>query len=153
MRSTIKLLLATVAILAVMCAGAAFADLPEKMPEDIAKLVVTDNSDAPPAGVELLPHATLKETFEKLDEIGGGPAKGKSYDEIKTEYFGGVDGVVCESKSSAEDCQIAIAWFAGDATPDKYGVVPAIRLTFVYDEAWGKGEYDGYPASSQMRDE
>lgn len=143
----------TAVMAAALLAGAAFADLPDKMPEDLAKLTVTDDSDTPPAGVELLPHAALKEAFAKIDEVGGGPAKGKSYDEIKAEYFGGVDGVVCSSKSSAEDRQIAVAWFAGDAKPDQYGVVPAIRLTFVYDEAWGKGEYDGYPASSQMMDE
>lgn len=133
-------------------AGAAFADLPGKMPEDLAKLAVTDDSDTPPAGIQMLPHAVLKEAFEKIDEVGGGPAKGKTYEEIKAEYFGGVDGAVCSSKSSVEDHYIAVTWFAGDAAPDKYGVLPAIRLSFVYDDAWSKGAYDGYPASSQMLD-
>lgn len=127
----------TAVIAATLLSGAAFAEFPSDLPEDLAGLVIVDK-DVPADGVKMLPKAVLKGKYDgKSYEFNG-----TTYSEFRDGYMDGVDGVISRYQSDHGSRNgvklIWVYWFAAEKETNGR-TYSHLGYCFKYDEA--KGQY------------
>lgn len=124
---------------AILLTGAAFADLPDEVPAELAALPAAElESDGLAMDKALVPLEELKAIYSTIDaDEKDGAIRSLTYPEFRDKYMKGIDGVVIKKMSFALSEAINVSWFTAEKKTGMAGPT-ALSVLFQLDSASGK---------------
>lgn len=129
---------------ATLFAGAAFADLPDEVPPELAALPAAEReSDGLALDKALVPLEELRAIYSTIDaDEKDGAIRTLTYPEFRDKYMKGIDGVVIKKMSFALSEAINVSWFTAEKKTGLGGPTSMSAL-FQLDSASGRYLYMG----------